>query len=481
MTKFFIRNPMKNFFFLLALAGLIGCTQLPSSSVLISGNLENHSDVLLEYTYLNEYINNDRVVLPIEPDESGSFALALDFDEAVYGTLRAGRTNIPLFLEPGDDLRIEGNAAELLETIVFSGRGGQANAFLVACQKELEPRIGERFVAEQSRTLGPTHFSLLLDSVVVQKMAFLSDWEQDADFSEVFVHFYESQVLYDKYQKLLSYPLLRQRLDQLEEPPVMPEGYYDFLQSDDIFDASRLNSPAYVDFLMQYITHYQQVMGYPSDEEVSINKLHYDLASEALPGASGEYVQAVYVSRELNYGDLETANAMYEDFMANSREASFKEALSDNYEAIKRLDPGNPAPDFTMTDINGAEISLHDFRGKVVYLDFWASWCGPCMREMPYFRELKERMAGEEDLVFLYISIDTDEQAWRTTVERNQITGVHLNTPGRERGVPVLYNVKWIPSFFIIGRDGNIFDNRPPKPSDPGIDEAILEALGQNV
>jgi thiol-disulfide isomerase/thioredoxin len=117
----------------------------------------------------------------------------------------------------------------------------------------------------------------------------------------------------------------------------------------------------------------------------------------------------------------------------------------------------------------------------VVYLDFWASWCGPCMREMPYFRELKERLADQEDLVYLYISIDTDEQAWRNSVERNQITGVHLNTPGRERGVPAMYNVKWIPSFFIIGRDGNIYDNRPPKPSDPEIDQALLEALAQEV
>ena len=139
--------------------------------------------------------------------------------------------------------------------------------------------------------------------------------------------------------------------------------------------------------------------------------------------------------------------------------------------------PGKPAPDFTLLDINGNEVSLSDFRGKVVYLKFWASWCGPCMRQVPPAAELKKRMANQPDLVFLYVSIDTDNNAWRSTVDAHGITGIHMVTPGRERGAPALYQVKWIPTFYIIGRDGNIFDNRPPQPSEPNVDEVLLRAL----
>jgi thiol-disulfide isomerase/thioredoxin len=470
---------MRNLLFLIMLAGIFACTRAPSSSVLLSGTLEGHEDTRLEFTYLNEFINNDRVVLDIEPDEEGSFALAFDFDEDVFGTIRAGRTNIPVFLEPGYQVRLEGNASDLFETIRFSGRGGQANNFLMDFQRELEPRLGERFMAEQIRMLDPVTFFMLVDSVALQKFAFLDSWEAADDLSPVFVHFMESQILYDKYQKLIEYPMMQQRLAQLGELPVMPEGYFDFLGKDGLFDDSRLNSPVYVQFLMSYISYYQHHVGATMSDDMSLNQFNYNLAGEALPGASGEYIQAVYLSREFNNGDLETAEKMYREFMENSKNESFKQAVTDTRDAINRLNPGNPAPEFTMTDINGQEVSLSDFRGKVVYLDFWASWCGPCMREMPYFRELKERLADQEDLVYLYISIDTDVQAWRNSVERNQITGVHLNTPGRERGVPALYNVKWIPTFIIIGRDGNIYDNRPPKPSDPEIDQVLLEALAQ--
>jgi thiol-disulfide isomerase/thioredoxin len=472
---------MRNLIFLLMLSGILACSQAPSSSVLLTGTLENHEGVLLEFTYLNEFINNDRVVMDVEPDENGDFALAFDFDDAVFATIRAGRTNIPVFLEPGDRVHLEGRADDLVETIAFSGRGGNANNFLMAWMREVEPRVGDRFMAEKLRTLDPVVFSMLADSVAMQKVAFLDSWKETHDLSPVFVHFMESQIFYDKYQKLLEYPVMQQRLSQLQELPVMPEGYFDFLEEDGLFDDSRLNSPVYVQFLMNYLSFYQLHVGATMSADMSLNQFFYQLAAEAIPGASGEYIQAVYLSRELNYGELETAENIYNEFMENSKEDAFKKAVTDTYKAIISLNPGNPAPDFTMTDIHGQEVSLSDFRGKVVYLDFWASWCGPCMREMPYFRELKQRLADQEDLVYLYISIDTDEQAWRNSVERNQITGVHLNTPGRERGVPAMYNVKWIPSFFIIGRDGNIYDNRPPKPSDPEIDQALLEALAQEV
>jgi thiol-disulfide isomerase/thioredoxin len=471
---------MRKLLFLLLLAGFFSCNQMPSSSVQLSGTLEGHEDVNIEFTYLNEFINNDRVVLDIEPDEEGAFALTFDFDEAVYGTIRAGRTNIPVFLEPGDQVHLEGDAAELFETISFSGRGGQANNFLMAYQRDLEPRIGDRFMTEKIRTTDPRTFKMLLDSVLLQKTNFLETWERSHELSPVFTHFFESQIHYDKYQKLLDYPVMQQRLAQDEELPVMADGYFDFLEEDKLFDDTRLNSPVYVQFLMSYLSYYQQHVGATMPGDMSLNQFSYELAREALPGESGEYIQAVYLSREFNYGDLETAKKMYDDFMENSKNESFKQAVTDNHDAINRLNPGNPAPDFTMRDIDGQEVSLSDFRGKVVYLDFWASWCGPCMREMPYFKELKERLADQEDLVYLYISIDTDEQAWRNSVERNQITGVHLNTPGRERGVPALYNVKWIPTFFIIGRDGNVYDNRPPKPSDAEIDQVLLEALAQD-
>ncbi|HAJ99238.1 MAG TPA: hypothetical protein DCM62_04360 [Bacteroidales bacterium] len=99
------------------------------------------------------------------------------------------------------------------------------------------------------------------------------------------------------------------------------------------------------------------------------------------------------------------------------------------------------------------------------------------MREVPFAKELKKRMENQADLVFLYISVDVDDAAWRSTVEQHQIQGVHLNVPGFEHEVPKAYNLQGVPTFFLIGRDGTIISNSPPRPSNPAIDQVLLDAL----
>ncbi|MGM0572682.1 MAG: TlpA family protein disulfide reductase, partial [Bacteroidota bacterium] len=233
----------------------------------------------------------------------------------------------------------------------------------------------------------------------------------------------------------------------------------------------------YVNFLLNYMDYKREADDLEFDPAMSAHEVNYELADDYLSGRSQYYIQALSVSRELHSGDLDAAMEMYDHYLANSPAEDYKARLEGAYETVQSLWAGNPAPDFTMTDIDGNTFSLSDYRGKVVYLKFWASWCPPCMRQVPHAAELKERMAGEDDLVFMYVSIDVNPEAWRNTVESHGISGVHARTPGRERGVPALYNVRWIPTFYIIGRDGNIFDHRPPVPADEDVDEVLREAL----
>jgi thiol-disulfide isomerase/thioredoxin len=148
-----------------------------------------------------------------------------------------------------------------------------------------------------------------------------------------------------------------------------------------------------------------------------------------------------------------------------------KEIVDAEYQKVLALSPGNLAPAFNLTDITGNPVSLSDFAGKVVYLDFWASWCGPCMREVPFAKELKDRMEGYDDLVYLYISVDTDEQAWRKTVDEKEISGVHVNVPGFSHENSWAYNLKGFSDLFSDRRDGKILTTvRPTK--QPNIDRS---------
>jgi thiol-disulfide isomerase/thioredoxin len=139
---------------------------------------------------------------------------------------------------------------------------------------------------------------------------------------------------------------------------------------------------------------------------------------------------------------------------------------------------GQPAPGFSLQDINGKTVSLNDFKGKVVYIDVWATWCGPCVAEIPHSKKLKEKYKDKTDIVFLYISFDSEEKKWKSFVEKKELSGVQLiSRQGKEADVLKNYNVLTIPRFILINKKGNIASYDAKRPSDPELENEINQLL----
>lgn len=138
---------------------------------------------------------------------------------------------------------------------------------------------------------------------------------------------------------------------------------------------------------------------------------------------------------------------------------------------------GKPAPAFTYPDVNGKNVSLSDFKGKVVLIDIWATWCGPCVREVPALKKLEEELKGK-DVVFMGISIDDakSKQKWLDFVEKEQLHGVQLNT-AYDGKLLNDYSVTGIPRFIVIDKKGNVAVESAPKPSNPALKEMIEKEL----
>jgi len=114
---------------------------------------------------------------------------------------------------------------------------------------------------------------------------------------------------------------------------------------------------------------------------------------------------------------------------------------------------GHMAPDFKLTDLTGKPLTLSEYKGKVVFLDFWATWCPPCVMSTPEVEKIVADYKAK-DVVVLSISLDQNEEALRQFVQaRNIENRVALAGPG---GVDQLYNVHAIPQFFIVDQKGYV-------------------------
>ena len=136
-----------------------------------------------------------------------------------------------------------------------------------------------------------------------------------------------------------------------------------------------------------------------------------------------------------------------------------------------------PAPDFTLPTANG-KVALHDLRGKVVYVDFWASWCVPCLQSFPWMRSMSEKY-GPQGLVVVAIDLDKEADAATGFLERHAAPFIVAFDP--EGRSAERFRVVAMPMSYIVGRDGAIvFSHEGFEESKARrLEEQIKEALSQ--
>jgi thiol-disulfide isomerase/thioredoxin len=134
-------------------------------------------------------------------------------------------------------------------------------------------------------------------------------------------------------------------------------------------------------------------------------------------------------------------------------------------------DPGEQGIDFNYPDKNGETYSLSSFEGNLIYVDVWASWCGPCIAQIPALQDL-EKDYHDKNITFLSISVDTDKDSWLKILSDKNLGGVQLWADGWS-DITKSYAIFGIPRFLLFDQGGKIISTDAPRPTSPEIRQMI--------
>ena len=136
------------------------------------------------------------------------------------------------------------------------------------------------------------------------------------------------------------------------------------------------------------------------------------------------------------------------------------------------------APNFDFENHAGGKTTLESLKGKYVYIDLWATWCGPCRAEIPFLKEL-EKSLHDKNIAFVSISTDSekDHEKWKTFVKEKELSGIQLYADRANMDFIKAFNVNTIPRFILIDPTGNVVDADAARPSDPKLKEQLAGLL----
>ena len=201
---------------------------------------------------------------------------------------------------------------------------------------------------------------------------------------------------------------------------------------------------------------------------------HKALSVLHTPRLKGEYVMSSRFQRMRSYDQYQEGMKEYGEYFVTP---SLKERAEAVGAKLYDTRSGSVAADFTYPDVNGKMVSLSDFKGKVVLVDVWATWCGPCKREIPHLVKLEKEMHGS-DFVVIGVSVDEakDKQKWLDFVKEKGMGGVQLLASGWSK-ITKDYKINGIPRFMLFDKKGNVVSVDAPRPSNPELKKLIEAEL----
>ncbi|MBL6877637.1 TlpA family protein disulfide reductase [Flavobacteriaceae bacterium] len=468
----------KNYLFaLLTISMIFSCNKSEFTEVIIQGNIVNPMGNTIQLVGPGEMEDgtlNLNFQRETNVDENGNFIDTLNLKSSGYFFFIHGRERTQLFLEPGDNLTINLDSKQFDESITFSGEGSENNTFLK-----------KRFLFQENNGVNVIEMSKLESKEYLNKVDSLKQWElnflkENQNISNNFLNIEKKNSHYKFLQALERYPLYHEFYAKKEA--VYDESFMSPLKSIDY-----TNQDDYIlfpDFKNLVMSYYQNIFNKSDNLKEDLRKLNLSKSTIIKRDLVNQGVYLLSAGNEKNKDLYETLIDLAKEFESTGIDSLTISKLTNKFNILRNLEKGMKSPVFNnYENFNGERTSLSDLKGKYVYIDVWATWCGPCIREIPSLKVIEKKYENK-NIHFVSISIDErnrpryNYEAWRKMIVEKELTGIQLFADNAFNSkFTKAYGIDSIPRFLLIDPDGNIVSGNAPRPSDPKLVE-LFNSLG---
>ena len=473
---------MKQFvIFLLLTSLLLGCKSEP---YIISGKATNFDSREL-------YLTFDGQQDTIHLNDDGFFSEQLKINKPTDAILKAKDLKLNLYLEPRRNLviTIDGKGAESL--VNFKGDLAQPARYLYAKAREND-KSQKLFYPYYRPPKTAGDFKSFRDSLAQNQFAFLEEFKKtNSGLSKNFYKREKLAILYSLYTDWYAFPRIVNPANR--EQMNIPSDWYSFLDKVNLDDPNILDISEGKWFVTYYVALEAAKRGGISFDDVSWNP---EWIREAFKYVKDYFPQQEFYNVIPHYfltyyiENDRMGTAGIEDLVTEYLSKSTNETLKKDIKLLcdkwAPIETGMPAPDFTLPDVYGNYVSLSDFKGRYVFIDFWFTGCGSCKDMFPYLKQLINGYKNR-NIIFLSISVDAERSAWEKMLKEGydeagirvlfeeKANWIHLHDP-QTRMIAQHYLVSKYPTYILIDRDGKYARSRIEYPKRLDKIRALLDA-----
>lgn len=425
----------------------MGCNpkQGKNNSVTIKGTLKGFDNAIevedfSEFGYITPP-TSERVIVP---DKDGNFSIKFPVSSANY--YRLGR-NI-LYLSPGDSMEIFINYADPQDA-VFKGTGANANTFLKGTPF---PKMG---------------------SYLVGAYDVLGTIENKADTIERLANIRKNALMTaadvsDEFKRLETARIKADIINSLEYVTWPAKTDSNKIINDKRHIQSKINklSAGFIDASLMKLVVYRDVAN-------NLIKQSNTIKAADVQSIKDWYTVSDMVDSMRQVSDKQQLS-LFKNKMAAIKTASYRNVAEEVLSKLLHFGKGDDAANFDAVDINGANVKLSSLKGKTIYVDIWATWCGPCMDEMPSLKKLKEKYKDNPNIAIVSLSIDNDNVGWEKAVKQHGFDGYQWRI---NRTRLQAYDVVSIPRMLLIDKHFKIINMSAPLPSNKTLPDEIDKLL----